>query len=344
MEIYEVPANRRYWVVRAESGLYYDHFVRYGVIALGHLNKLEVRVDDNEIFIPDEGWLKDSVASKAQIQGAAKRNESLSLNQLKNFIYEIKEGDWIITVGHFALKIGIVESKPFIKNEKLVVYYDIEKDQKVEMDYMLRRKVSWGPSIPRSSMPYGLQSSLRANQTLFNVDKHWQAIYHSLYPAFSQNDALYLSLKIKSENDISNYDVVQILSFLNEIELISKEFDKELSPENFENIFNRYASHNLFSLTTKAQFNSPGDIWSKYIIGGGKKRMYYALIAYAMIFGNQHAGMDGIIDLETRQRLWGIVADRLETKDMNDTVSKLALSKPKYDTSVLESKDENQEN
>ena len=67
--------------------------------------------------------------------------------------------------------------------------------------------------------------------------------------------------------------------------------------------------------------------------------MAYALIGYAMLFGNEHAGMDGIIDLETRQRLWSIVADRIEQKDMSHVVANLELNKPKYDTTILESKD-----
>lgn len=339
MKIYEVPDSRRYWVVRADGGLYYDHFTRHGVIALGHFNKLEIQIKDTGSFTPDEGWIKDSVASKARLLESTKRQESVSLNQLKNFIYDIKNGDWVITVGYNALRFGIVEGSPYIDNKPLEIIYDPENNRKVEMDYILRRRVSWGPVISRSSIPFGLLSSLRANQTLFNVDKHWEAIHHSLYPAFSKNDELYLSLKIRSENEISNYSVVQILSFLNEIELISKELEGQLNLENFESLFDIYASQGLFSLTTKAQFNSPGDIWNKINFTGIKSGMVYALIAYAMIFGNDQMGMDGIIDLQTRQKLWDIVVKRLEEKHMHSTVNSLELSKPNYNTSILESMD-----
>lgn len=189
-------------------------------------------------------------------------------------------------------------------------------------------------------MPFGLLSSLRANQTVFNVDKHWEAIYHSLYPAFSKENDLYLSLKIRQEKEISNYSVVQILSFLNEIEVVAKELEENLTAENFEELFARYVAGGLLTLTTKAQFNSPGDIWNKIDFSGFKKsKMAYVLIGYAMLFGNEYARMDGIIDLQTRQRLWAIVADRIEQKDMSHVVASLELSKPKYDTTVLESKD-----
>lgn len=338
--IYEVPKGRRYWVIRAESGLYYDHFIRNGLIALGHFNSLSIQLDDTDRFAPDEDWLKDAVAKKAQLKGSRKRQESVSLNQLKIFLYEIKEGDWVVTVGHNSLRFGLVTGNAYIKNEKIVVYYGKENDRKVEMDFVLRRSVSWGPTISRRAMPYGLLSSLKANQTVFSLDKHWQAIYHSLYPVFSRGDALFLSLKIRSEKEISNYNVVQILSFLNEIELLAKELENGLNSDNFNKAFQYYVSNNKFTLTTKAQFNSPGDIWNKLDFSGLKKsKMAYAVVAYAMLFGNEHAGMDGIIDLESRQKLWQIVVDRIKEKDMKHVVSNLELSEPKYDTSVLESLD-----
>lgn len=340
MKIYEVPSERRYWVVRADGGLYYDHFTRNGLMALGHLNDLGVTIEDKEKFLPDEGWLKDIVAKKSQVKQSSKRQESVSFNQIKNFIYDIQDGDWVITVGYNSLRVGIVNGDAYIKNEKVVVYYDPEKDRKIEMASNLRRNVNWGPIISRSAMPFGLLSSLRANQTVFNVDKHWEAIYHSLYPAFSKENDLYLSLKIRQEKEISNYSVVQILSFLNEIEVIAKELEGNLTAENFEELFSQYVAGGLLTLTTKAQFNSPGDIWNKIDFSGLKKpKMAYVLIGYAMLFGNEHAGMDGIIDLQTRQRLWVIVADRIEQKDMSHVVASLELSKPKYDTTVLESKD-----
>jgi predicted Mrr-cat superfamily restriction endonuclease len=342
MKIYEVPSERRYWVVRAEGGLYYDHFTRNGLMALGHLNSLGIAQEDSDKFIPDEGWLKNTIAKKSQDLNSSRRQESVSFNQIKNFIYDIQDGDWVITVGYNSLRVGIVEGDAFIKNESIVVYYDIEKDRKVEMEANLRRKVIWGPTISRASMPFGLLSSLRANQTVFNLDKHWEAIYHSLYPAFSKGDDLYLSLKIRQENDISNYSVVQILSFLNEIEVVAKELNEQLDDNDFDQIFSQYVSQGLLTLTTKAQFNSPGDIWNKLDFSGLKKtKMGYVLVGYAMLFGNEHAGMDGLIDLESRQKLWAIVADRIEQKDMEKVVSNLELSKPQHDTTILESKDKN---
>ncbi|WP_027710207.1 hypothetical protein [Zooshikella ganghwensis] len=341
MKIYEVPEDRRYWVVRANQNLYYDHFTRYGVIAVGHFNTLDIKLKNNEKFFPDEGKLKSAISRGADLKGAKKAQESKIFNQLKNFIYNINIGDWVVTIRDSALRFGIVESDPYIDNESLEIFYDV-KGRSVEMDYMLRRKVTWGPTIHRKTMPYGLVASLGSQLTVFNIDKHWEAIYHSLYPAFSRNDELFLSLKIRAEHEIKNYSVVQILQFMNEIEVISKEFESGIDKEQFETLFSHYVEKDLFTLTTKAQFNSPGDIWNKIIIPNLKKgkKASLALLVYAMLFGNNQLGMDGVIDLETRQKLWDLVIHRMSENNIAETINKLELSRPTYDTSKLEKMDE----
>jgi len=342
MDIYEVPEDRRYWVVRANQSLYYDHFTRYGVIAVGHLNSLDIKVEDQESFSPDEKDLKSSVSKGSDLKGAKKAQESKNFNQLKNFIFNINVGDWVVTVRDSSLRFGIIESEPYIDNTPLEIIYDIEKGRSVEMDYLLRRKVTWGPTIQRKKMPYGLVTSLGSQLTVFNIDKHWEAIYHSLYPAFIKNDELFLSLKIRAEEEISNYSIVQILHFMNEVEVIAKEFGNNLTEDNFEELFRCYAEQNLFTLTTKAQFHSPGDIWNKIIIPNVKKgkKASVALIVYAMIFGNSQLGMDGVLDLETRQKIWDLALKRMAENNIEQTVKNLELAKPSYDTKPLESMDE----
>lgn len=105
--------------MRADGGLYYDHFTRNGLMALGHLNSLGITIEDREKFLPEEGWLKDIVAKKSQIKKSSKRQESVSFNQIKNFIYDIKDGDWVIAVSYNSLRVGIVNGDAYIKNEKL---------------------------------------------------------------------------------------------------------------------------------------------------------------------------------------------------------------------------------
>ena len=130
------------------------------------------------------------------------------------------------------------------------------------MRHNLRRKVSWGPTVSRKSLPFGLARSLRANQAFFNIDSHWEAIHHTLYPAFIKGDNLYLSAQINTEKRVSNHSVATFLTFLDEIEVISKEADGKLKSEKFDEVFHEYANNDKLTTTTKAEFHSPGEIWN----------------------------------------------------------------------------------
>ncbi|WP_024460924.1 hypothetical protein [Marinimicrobium sp. LS-A18] len=348
MDIYEVPKvpeEKRYWVVRAEGGLYFDHFTQHGLIALGHLNCLDIKdTPESGQFYPSEDKLSQSFIRYHDEIGSSRHRTSSHLTQIKSFIYEMSVGDWVVTVGDKLVRFGRIIGRPYIENEPVTVVYDAMKGRLVKMDFTLRRSVVWGPSILRKELPYGLSQSFQSNLTLFCLDKHWQAVHHSLYPAFVKDNHLYLSSKIRSKDRIKNYSVSAVLTLLNEIEVIGKEVENFDNLENFDDTYNRYIDDNKLSITTKAQFHSPGDIWNAIGATAGSIDgwMTYTVAAYSMLFGNQKLGFDGLIDLQTRQKIWDLVLDRLKKNKAEKVVDSLKLEMPRLDTSKLEdsSKDE----
>ncbi|MFM1692227.1 hypothetical protein [Aeromonas salmonicida] len=337
MQIYEVPENRRYWVVRADSGRFYDHFVNHGIIALAHLNQLGL--DEQLNFHPDKQELSEHVV-RVNTDKVKKRTISSHLAQIRSFIYEMKIGDWVLTVGERGIRYGRIISDSFIKKEKLRVVHDQHTQRYTDMDMHLRRNIQWGPVIPRNSLPYGLVRALKANQTVFCLDKNWDAVYHSIYPAFSYQDKLYLSLKITTNEDIKNYGVTSLFNLLNDIEIIGKELskDNDLRQENFDEVLDEYIDNDELSITTKAQFHSPGDIWN--IISGQLGNldgwMTYTFAAYSLLFGNQKLGVDGIVDLQTRQKIWSLILDRITKNRAEKALDSLEIQLPNADTSKLE--------
>ncbi|ABZ76354.1 hypothetical protein Shal_1789 [Shewanella halifaxensis HAW-EB4] len=338
MSIYEVPAGRRYWVVRAESGKFYDHFIQNGVIALGHLNCLNVAEQDT--YIPDLAELSERFHNYHLSKNNKRQRASVHLAQLKSFIYDMKVGDWVLTVGRSGVRYGRVLGKPYVKKGIVRVTYDEETNNYVDMDYNLRREVQWGPLVKRKLLPYGLVQSLKANQTVFCLDKNWQAVYHSIYPAFKFENQLYLSANIRTQKDIKNYSVTSFFKLLNEVEVIGKEFSERQEISNFEQVFDSYLSQDNLTITTKAQFHSPGEIWNTIQSFVGPESLdtwqTYTVLAYGMIFGNQKLGFDGIIDLETRKKLWDLVIERMKVNKVEESLKSLDLELPDADTSKLE--------
>lgn len=347
MEIYQIPLDKRYWLVRAESGRFYDHFIEHSIIAVGHLNWMNIaNTNKGEYFCPNEGELSSSFKKQFSKDDKAKASGNAKYSQVKYFVYEMQVGDWVLTVGDKFIRYGRIISKPYINKKKIEIVYDAEAGRKVEMDCHLRRNVKWGPKISRGKLPFGLVQSLKANQTVCNLDKNWQAIHHSIYPAFKLEQNLYLSAKITSEDHIKNHHISSLFRLLDEIEIIGKERLVEMSNDDFGELYEGYIERDELSSTTKAQFHSPGDIWNTITALAGNIDVdawaAYTVAGYSMLFGNQKLGFDGIIDLETRKKLWDLVIQRIKSNKAESLVEKLKLELPDADTRALEddSKDE----
>lgn len=340
MNIYRVPDERRYWAVRAESGQYFDHFTSYGIIALAHLNLLELEDSTEESPPFDWSTLRGNFLRHKDVSNNSKNKTSSHLAQVQSFLYDMNVGDWVVTVGHGAVRFGRIVGKAFIKKDIVTFVYDIQTGRKVDMNMHLRRHVEWGPSIARKDLPFGLLLSLKANQTLFSLDTKWDAIYHTLYPAFLRDDTLYLSAKIKTKNNIKNHSVSAIFKLLDEIEVIGKEFSEKGVIDNFDEVFSGYIDQDELSITTKAQFHSPGEIWNAITAAAGHVNINnwatYTVTAYGMLFGNNKMGFDGLIDLDTRRKIWDLVIERIKKNRAEKVVDSLQLELPKLDTSKLE--------
>tara|TARA_R110002167_G_scaffold364794_2_gene587435 strand:+ start:349 stop:1395 length:1047 start_codon:yes stop_codon:yes gene_type:complete len=348
LNIYNVPETRRYWVVRAEGGLYYDHFIKHRIVALGHLNCLKVAdTEENEWFSPDEGELSSSFLKHNESKDIKRQRTSVHLAQIRSFVYEMSIGDWVLTVGERNIRFGRILSHAFIRKGDLTVVYDPESGRKVDMDYDLRRDIQWGPSLLRKNLPYGLITSLKANQTLFCLDKNWEAVYHSLYPCFMRKEKLYLSARINTQESIKNYNVAALFNILNEVEVIAKEFAIGNSLVNVDRDLEKYVDEDSLTITTKAQFHSPGEIWNTISDLAGNISIdgwaAYAVATYSMIFGNQKLGFDGILDLETRKKLWDLVLERLKSNKAEKIKESLKIELPSANTTKLEDSSNDQE-
>lgn len=349
MTIYNVPSDRRYWVVRADGGKYYQHFTHFDVIALGHLDEMQFENSDDGYFFPDNSKLIDGFNKLPVTAETTRRQKSAHYSQAKSFIYEMDVGDWVLTIGPYLARFGRIISPPYINKEPLKVVIDPNNDRTFDCDFQLRRNIAWGPSISRAKLPYGMLRSLKANQTLFNIDDHWEAIYHTLYPVFRAKNKLYLSARINSNANISNYNVTQVFGLLTEVEILGKELlNSNFTPESFDDVLENYVKEDLITITTKAQFHSPGEIWNTITAVGSVASSalldHWAsatFTAYSMVFGNKKIGMDGILDIKTRQKLWDIVIKRMEKHHADTAVKKLEIDSPDAVTTPLE--DESQD-
>ncbi|TAM57524.1 MAG: hypothetical protein EPN49_14805 [Rhodanobacter sp.] len=326
-----VPESRRYWVIRSERGVYLEHFLEHGFVAIGHLDDLNLKPTDRRPFETNWPTVRERLLARFESLGLKRRSAFAVVSQAKSFVDDIKEDDWVLVPGTSRIAVGRIVSPAFLDNE--TSYSRDEHGTELEMSFNLRRDVVWGPSLWRRELSSPLRRSLVANQTVFNVDEHWEAIYHALFPVFQRGEKLYFTAKLTSEAPVSNLDITAFLSLLSDIEVLSKGLQEGIDATNFDEYFRKYRERNELTLTTKAEFYSPGDIWVELLtqtIPAIKEFgwMPFAAMAYNMLFGNKKKGMDGVVDLKTRQRIWAILLDRIESRGAGIAMKNMGVDTP----------------
>ncbi len=342
-EIVERPTNQRYWVVRASGGDFVKHFRQEGIVAIGHIDDLNISESGSEPFFPELDPLKKSIESleSAINDGSSKHRAYARFNQVKTFIADISVGDLVVTADHKRLSIGRVIGHPFIAHTPIRYFYDKERKKFSEMPFQLRRFVKWGPVMARETLPTAMKRSISARQTVFNIDSHWASIYHLLYPLFSYRDNIYLSAHIRQSDEINAFSVSQVFRVLTELEIIARSYETLLkNPQiNFERLFNDFRQSEDFKLKTTAEFMSPGSVWSRLGLNDkqGKILLLVALL-YGAVFGVdiKVLKIDGVLDKETRQIIIKYFLNRLDANDAVQMKHKLQLDIPNFNTKPLE--------
>lgn len=196
---------RRYWAVRlGEGGKYVKDaqkgkFIAVGWNNLGDLANLTNQDDLKKLY-------KEKYCEQREAQIA------INHGQVWNFINNLKVGDIILTPYLKKILIGKVTSN-----------YQYKSDWSDKCSYVHRREVKWLKEIERVQLPQKLKSSMGGQLTIFNLDKHVQAID-------------YLITGIKEEGKKKEITGDKLVDTVKE-----KLFD--LSPEEFE----KFITH-LFSL------------------------------------------------------------------------------------------------
>jgi hypothetical protein len=255
-------------------------------------------------------------------------------------------GDWVITKTSKTICIGLIISPARLDDE--IVTHTLNKglatEREQRLDFMLKRSVSWGPVVSMSHLPTDLYISLRSPMTLYNVDRHMESLHHTLYPFFKINDSLHFSVRINQDSDISNYYLSKVFDYLNELEFLAQ---VDLDNNDLNGLYENFLNSGGFNLSTKADFHSAGDIWAKVKLSSGEaidgitnSRMTKAILIYSMLFGNQTAGIDGVLDIDTRHKIRDILIERIDMNTIGRTVEKLELTMPKYNTQDIEKKDD----
>lgn len=315
--IFEVPEEQRYWVVRSDAGYFAPHFLSNGVVAIGHLDELPLN-DAVETVKLHPTLAKMSIHQR--YPNLSDRQLGILWNQVDRFITEMVPGDIVITLSNQAIHVGRIQSNAFISKRPLFapINHDLPLDP---LTYKVRRAVAWGPSIPRrlvANLP--IFRSLQANQTVFSVDKRRSEVNHLLWPIFVDRGALHFSVNISAEEGIDNLSVAYLQEMLSMAEAISRvgvaiNGDAgQWFEDRFDELFLQMYLEDELQLRAKANYWSPGSIWGSIENIPHKEFILLFYVGYSAIFGSKLIGWDGLIDIETKKKIFAAMVKKFETR------------------------------
>ncbi len=339
--IYEVPSDRNVWVVRASGGDFVPHFRKAGIVAIGHLDILDLpdTASVNQTYVTED-LAKALQTAHLQLEiPKSKRATSAAVNQVIKFTEQMDVGDLVITLDSGLFSIGRVIGHPYIDKDPVRIVHQNDKDRYTEMDFHMRREVNWGPVLSRSSLPYAIERSLTAHQTVFNLNKSLIYIHHLFYPVFVFNEKIHFSAKIRQKENIDNYSMAQFLALLSELPALAKAFSdhKIANISEFDEVFSNFRIDGSVSVTTKAAFMSEGDIWGQVALEAFKQKdVLWFYIAYSAIFGSKIIGWEGAINNKTVQRLTSMAVQLVQRRGGDRLMADLKMKMPSHDTAALE--------
>lgn len=244
--VIDVPSTRNYWLIRTSAGSYFNDFYNNGYVAIGWDKFSNVSQMKHE--------KEDCVKSKIADEYKDEKRPGYIYNQIKRFMFEIKEDDLVLIPSENSADIafGIVTKSMYIRDNVL----PNSSTTKSICTYKKCIGVKWIKIISKDNFDPYLRMLMFAHSTVSSVNDYKDYINRLLFPIYVSSNQIHLTYKVQTTNDIS---FTSFSGFLNVISNSLKLFD-EITDNNYQNS----------KLDIKTTVNSPGVIeFIGYCFGAG---------------------------------------------------------------------------
>ncbi|MBS7576780.1 MULTISPECIES: hypothetical protein [unclassified Enterococcus] len=213
----KLKTSSDYWLVRTDSGSYYEDFNSGSFIGLGWNG-----INDN--VLSKIGTNVDELKKKIEDLYKEDKQPGRTANQILSFIHDIKIGDMVV--------IPSLNSEFYMMGE---VISDLYFEDSILQDpnscpFTKRKKVKWIKSFQKKDAdPKILKLSYR-QQTVNNINEYKTFINRALYSAYIDDDELvHLTYDINIEENINMIDLGNFIYNYSQIyELLSGDKDVDI--------------------------------------------------------------------------------------------------------------------
>ena len=190
-----ISHDRGYWFVRTEGGLFYNQFVRHGVIAIGYNELTPEKIAE---IIRYARRPKKALMDYIKKNHPSIKRPGLAASQLLRFLTEIKAGDIVIIPGinSTELTFGVVTNGTTIR-----IDFPQEENQ-YNCDYLKAKHVDWIKTVRRSSLNPELYSMFFARQTIVNGQDYATYIDSTINDIYTKNGKTHLVVRVDRHQGI----------------------------------------------------------------------------------------------------------------------------------------------
>lgn len=332
-----ISATRKYWLVRTQSGLYYEDYKHNNFIAVGY-NPIRLEdIVESKKRVPNhpENFLavgiRDRIKDEKQPRYVAK--------QLLKFVYDIKKGDIVIIPSESSRTISIGE---VVEDH---VYLDIDapnttvpKGESKKCPFIKRRKVRWYQEVKRNQLDPLLYKLLFSHHIISDGSAYDNIVDNMLHDLYIKNHVTYLVLDVATTRDIEARTLFDTgSSLLNLVDEYQEEFET--------------IKLNSSRIDVKLALRSPGKIQLS-----GKQATSILIIGLGVLFLNGGDLKSDLLGLELHTSAFLKNIDQLLTNQhkrqmrerlLEENIKRLQLKNPedlKKVMNALEINENNSEN
>ncbi len=223
LEQCDVPIvkDRKYWLVRTDSGAHYDDFTMHNYISLGwdYITK-EIFYAKKEDEVKGLIFLQEKAAPTAdddEVSNDIPGRVTSIYNKLKRFIDEIKIDDVVVIPSKNSdqITIGIIESD-VVEDPDYAKNY-LKENPSTEITpcpYSKRRHVNWVKTIRKEKVDVYLTKALSSHHAISDVSDYSSYINRELYSIYQSGDMIHSIIRAGHPNGVSFQDLRNLLDIL----------------------------------------------------------------------------------------------------------------------------------
>jgi len=280
-----IDDNVNFWMIRSKAGFFYDEFVKgkYVALAWNHINqKTVINADTTEI-------LKDEIKERYGISSPTQ-----AINKCKRFIYEMKEGDYVVVPGEKTKRIAICkvgayfeEGKYDYKDELTVIHKIDNKEaeiKEIECPFIKRRRIEVLAEVDVARVNYKFLRALSSYHGLNSLNEYASDILSSVYHCFIYNEDMYCTVNVAKNEPIGILEMADLMHYSGRI--LAHVIDEE-------------------DISTAVNLNSPGKILirMKKIFNKVKNSAGFFLFVYIVVTGGTFGPIQLPGAVETVQKI-----------------------------------------